>query len=73
MPDSSFGLFSALIAGAAHIDDPDQIHARAVAAWAILHGYIMLRMNEVINRDGFIGVAEETVLTFATQIDTLQI
>lgn len=72
-PQSSFGVFATLIAEAAGADDPAPIHVRAVASWAILHGYAMLRMNDTINRDQFITVAEDTVLALAAGIDTLTI
>lgn len=64
-PQSSFGLFAALIGGAAGVDDPALIHARAVASWAALHGYAMLRMNPALNQDGFVTVAEDTVVALA--------
>jgi AcrR family transcriptional regulator len=69
--DSSFGVLLTLVAGVAATNDPAEIHADAVACWSLLHGYAMLRMNKVINRDGFVTPAEETVLALATHIDTL--
>lgn len=69
--DSSFGVFSTLVAGVAATDDPAQIHALAVASWSLLHGFAMLRMHKVINRHGFVAETEGTVLALAAHIDIL--
>ena len=70
-PDASFGVFVAFFEDVAETGDPARIHGLAVACWSLLHGYAMLRMNKVVNRDGFVTKAEEAVLALATHIDTL--
>jgi AcrR family transcriptional regulator len=69
--DSSFGVFLKLVAGVAGTGDGVQLHATAIATWSLLHGYAMLRMQQTINRHGFISEAEQAVLTLATNIDRL--
>lgn len=66
-PEASFGVFAALVAGAAGLDDPELIHARAVASWAVLHGYAMLRMNPALNQGDFVAVAEDVVVALVTE------
>lgn len=73
MPGSSFGLFSMLISDASDVCEPKKLHDISVAAWSIIHGYVMLRMNSVINKDRFIEDAEEAVLKISTCIDIVLI
>lgn len=68
-PQSSFGVFTQLVADAVGVSDDVHAHKLAVACWAILHGYAMLSGEHRVNRDGFIAVAEETVIALATRID----